>query len=214
MQVSTCIRSLGLSRTLDTTVTFTSCIYPLYSHSFLDILLNVSVANKRSNSSHRDEHRDVRRDVHNDVRLDVHSEVMRRFVKHEQRYTSQRRLIVTVLSASDRPLMIQQMLKRSSNVKKVLAQSSLYRNLVVLENVGVVQRIFSTDDVARYELNDDILGHHHHLVCSKCGDIRDVRIPESLESSLDSTLSKIAKSSGFQLDQHRLDLIGRCGNCR
>ena len=214
MQVSTSIRSLGLSQTLDSPVIFTSCIYPLYSHSFLDILLNVSVANKRSNSSHRDEHRDVRRDAHNDVHNDVHSEVMRRFVKNEQRYTSQRRLIVTVLSASDRPLMIQQMLKRSSNVKKVLAQSSLYRNLVVLENVGVVQRIFSTDDVARYELNDDILGHHHHLVCSKCGDIRDVRIPESLESSLDSTLSKIAKSSGFQLDQHRLDLIGRCGNCR
>ena len=206
MQVSTCIRSLGLSRTLDTTVTFTSCIYPLYSHSFLDILLNVSVANKRSNNEHSD--------VQNDVHQDVHSEVMRRFIKHEQRYTSQRRLIVTVLSASDHPLMISQMLKRSSNVKKVLAQSSLYRNLVVLENVGVVQRIFSTDDVARYELNDDILGHHHHLVCSKCGDIRDVRIPESLESSLDSTLSKIAKSSGFQLDQHRLDLIGRCGNCR
>ena len=214
MQVSTCIRSLGLSQTLDSTVTFTSCIYPLYSHSFLDILLNVSVANKLSNSSHSDVRRDVHNDVRRDVHNDVHGEVMRRFVKHEQRYTSQRRLIVTVLSASDRPLMIQQMLKRSSNVKKVLAQSSLYRNLVVLENVGVVQRIFSTDDVARYELNDDILGHHHHLVCSKCGDIRDVRIPESLESSLDSTLSKIAKSSGFQLDQHRLDLIGRCGNCR
>ena len=165
----------------------------------------MSVVNKRSNSSHSDEH--------NDVRLDVHSEVMRRFIKHDQRYTSQRRLIVTVLSASDRPLMIQQMLKRSSSAKKVLAQSSLYRNLVVLEDVGVVQRIFSTDDVARYELNDDILGHHHHLVCSKCGDIRDVRIPESLESSLDSTLEKIAKRSGFQLDQHRLDLIGRCGKC-
>ena len=206
MQVSTSIRSLGLSQTLDSPVIFTSCIYPLYSHSFLDILLNVSVANKRSNNEHSD--------VQNDVHHDVHSEVMRRFTKHEQRYTSQRRLIVTVLSASDRPLMIQQMLKRSSNTKKVLAQSSLYRNLVVLEGVGVVQRIFSTDDVARYELNDDILGHHHHLVCSKCGDIRDVRIPESLESSLDTALAKIARSSGFQLDQHRLDLIGRCGKCR
>lgn len=206
MRVSICIRSLGLSQTLDSIIRFTNYIHHLYSHSFSDILLNVSVANKRSNNEHSD--------VNNDVPHDVHSEVMRRFIKHEQRYTSQRRLIVTVLSASDRPLMIQQMLKRSSNTKKVLAQSSLYRNLVVLESVGVVQRIFSTDDVARYELNDDILGHHHHLVCSKCGDIRDVRIPESLESSLDTALAKIAKSSGFQLDQHRLDLIGRCGKCR
>ena len=163
------------------------------------------MVNKRSNNGNSD--------ANVGERGDVHGEVMRRFIKHDQRYTSQRRLIVTVLSASDRPLMIQQMLKRSSSAKKVLAQSSLYRNLVVLEDVGVVQRIFSTDDVARYELNDDILGHHHHLVCSKCGDIRDVRIPESLESSLDSTLEKIAKRSGFQLDQHRLDLIGRCGKC-
>lgn len=144
---------------------------------------------------------------------DIHGEVTRRFHKHKQRYTAQRHLIVTVLAASDRPMMIQQMLKRSSNTKKALAQSSLYRNLVVLEEVGVVQRIFSTDDIARYELNDDILGHHHHLVCSKCGDIRDVRIPESLESNLDITLEKIAKRSGFRLEQHRLDLIGRCGVC-
>ena len=169
----------------------------------------MSGINKRSNNGHGNKNGVEHRDVHGDV----HSEVMRRFIKHDQRYTSQRRLIVTVLSASDRPLMIQQMLKRSSSTKKVLAQSSLYRNLVVLEDVGVVQRIFSTDDVARYELNDDILGHHHHLVCSKCGDIRDVRIPESLESSLDSTLAKIAKRSGFQLEQHRLDLIGLCGKC-
>ena len=144
---------------------------------------------------------------------DVHGEVVRRFTKHKQRYTSQRRLIVRVLAESDRPLMILQMLKRSSSTKKVLAQSSLYRNLVVLENVGVVQRVFSTDDIARYELNEDILGHHHHLVCSKCGDIRDVRIPESLEANLDKTLLTIAKRSGFRLDQHRLDLIGRCGKC-
>lgn len=169
--------------------------------------------NKRSNNGHGNKNGVEYRDVHGDVHSDVHGEVTRRFMKHDQRYTSQRRLIVTVLSASDRPLMIQQMLKRSSSTKKVLAQSSLYRNLVVLEDVGVVQRIFSTDDVARYELNDDILGHHHHLVCSKCGDIRDVRIPESLESSLDSTLAKIAKRSGFKLEQHRLDLIGRCGKC-
>jgi len=144
---------------------------------------------------------------------DVHAEATRRFNQHDQRYTSQRRLIVTVLAATDRPLMIQQLIKRASSTKKVLAQSSLYRNLVVLENVGVVQRVFSTDETARYELNDDILGHHHHLVCSKCGDVRDVRIPEALELNLDATFLQIAKQSGFKLDQHRLDLIGRCSKC-
>ena len=118
-----------------------------------------------------------------------------------------------MLAAADRPLIIQQLIKRASSTKKVLAQSSLYRNLVVLENVGVVQRVFSTDEVARYELNDEILGHHHHLVCSKCGEVLDVRIPEALELNLDAALLQIAKRSGFKLDQHRLDLIGRCSKC-
>ncbi|MEY3413309.1 MAG: hypothetical protein RJA79_184, partial [Actinomycetota bacterium] len=81
----------------------------------------MSGINKRSNNGHGDKNGVEHRDVHGDV----HGEVMRRFIKHDQRYTSQRRLIVTVLSASDRPLMIQQMLKRSSSTKKVLAQSSL-----------------------------------------------------------------------------------------
>ena len=143
----------------------------------------------------------------------MHAEAIRKFNQHDQRYTSQRRLIVTVLAAADRPLIIQQLIKRSSSTKKVLAQSSLYRNLVVLESVGVVQRVFSTDEIARYELNDEILGHHHHLVCSKCGEVLDVRIPEELEQNLDAALLQIAKRSGFKLDQHRLDLIGRCSNC-
>ena len=144
---------------------------------------------------------------------DVHGEVVRRFTHHRQRYTAQRRGIVVVLAHSDRPLTIPQMLKRLIGAKGTLAQSSLYRNLAVLESVGVVQRVFSTDDVGRYELNDDILGHHHHMVCSKCGDVRDVRIPDSLETNLDSALTILAKRSGFRLDQHRLDLIGHCSKC-
>ncbi|NBY60852.1 MAG: transcriptional repressor, partial [Actinobacteria bacterium] len=56
-------------------------------------------------------------------------------------------------------------------------------------------------------------GHHHHLLCSECGDVRDVVIPEHLEKKLDNELGRIAKRSGFKLGQHRLDLIGRCQKC-
>jgi Fe2+ or Zn2+ uptake regulation protein len=51
------------------------------------------------------------------------------------------------------------------------------------------------------------------MVCSVCGDMRDVVIPEQLEEKLDSALTQLAKQSGFTLDQHRLDLIGRCKKC-
>ena len=147
---------------------------------------------------------------------EVHIEVARRFTKNDQRYSSKRRAIVALLKTSDRPLTISEILRRSKKFKDTkngIAQSSLYRNLVVLEEVGAVQKVISTDDNGRYELNEEILGHHHHMLCSKCGDVRDVIIPEQLEERLDATLTQIAKRSGFKLDQHRLDIIGRCKKC-
>lgn len=147
---------------------------------------------------------------------DVHVEVARRFVQHGQRYSSKRRAIVSMLETSDRPLTINEILQVSKSIndaKNAIVQSSLYRNLVVLEEVGAVQKVVSTDDNGRYELNEEILGHHHHLLCSECGDVRDVVIPEHLEQKLDKELGQIAKRSGFKLDQHRLDLIGRCQKC-
>jgi Fe2+ or Zn2+ uptake regulation protein len=146
----------------------------------------------------------------------VHIEVARRFVQHNQRYSSKRRAIVSLLENSDRPLTILEILQRSKSfkgTKNEIAQSSLYRNLVVLEEVGAVQRVVSTDDNGRYELNEEILGHHHHMLCSKCGDVRDVTVPAQLEEELDNALTQLAKRLGFKLDQHRLDLIGRCKKC-
>ena len=147
---------------------------------------------------------------------DVHIEVARRFIQHNQRYSSKRRAIVSMLETSDRPLTISEILQQAKNFKGTrneIAQSSLYRNLVVLEEVGAVQRIVSTDDNGRYELNEEILGHHHHMLCSVCGDVRDVTVPAQLEDELDDALTKLAKRLGFKLDQHRLDLIGRCKKC-
>jgi Fe2+ or Zn2+ uptake regulation protein len=145
-----------------------------------------------------------------------HPKVENSVVQHNQRYSSKRRAIVSMLETSDRPLTILEILQRSKSfkgTKNEIAQSSLYRNLVVLEEVGAVQRVVSTDDNGRYELNEEILGHHHHMLCSICGDVRDVTVPAQLEEELDNALTQLAKRSGFKLDQHRLDLIGRCENC-
>jgi len=149
-------------------------------------------------------------------RPDVHLEVGRRFAKHKQRYSNKRRAIVSLLETADKPLTITEILRRSKNIngrRDEIAQSSLYRNLLVLEDVGAIQRVASTDDLSRYELTEDILGHHHHMLCSSCGEMRDVKIPHRLEAELNATFKQLAKKSGFRLAQHRLDLIGRCKNC-
>ena len=95
-----------------------------------------------------------------------------------------------------------------------LAQSSAYRNLAVLEQAGVVHRIIANHEHARYELAQDLTEHHHHLICSRCGAVRDFTVPASLEAELERTLRQTATSNDFEADHHRLDLVGVCASCR
>lgn len=127
-----------------------------------------------------------------------------------QRYTPQRREIVEVLANVGHPLTTQDIRDHSNR----LAQSSVYRNLGVLEEFGIVTRVVTNGDLGRYELAEDLTGHHHHLICSQCGVVRDVVVPEALERDIDRALDTLSRREGFALDHHRLDVIGRCSACR
>jgi Fur family transcriptional regulator, ferric uptake regulator len=141
--------------------------------------------------------------------IDLHDVAASRLKKDGQRYTSRRRALVDVLTEAEQPLTIPQVLERRGD----LAQSSAYRNLAVLERAGVVHRIVTTDEFARYELAEDLTEHHHHLICSTCGDVTDFTVPDPLEDDLDRALERVAQRSGFQVDHHRLDLVGTCKTC-
>ena len=127
-----------------------------------------------------------------------------------QRYTDGRRALVAVLAGSSSPLTIPQVLERRPH----LAQSSVYRNLAVLERAGVVQRIVTTGEWARYELAEDLTEHHHHLICSGCGVVDDFRVSAQMERSLNQALDRVAGQLGFQVEGHRLDLVGLCERCQ
>ena len=127
----------------------------------------------------------------------------------DQRYTKNRRQLISILSNGTKPLTINQILEIDSG----LAQSSVYRNLSVLEEAGLVVRIITNDDHAHYELAEQILDHHHHIICSPCGEILDFHLSEKIEKALESSLKEIADNFGFSIDKHRLDLLGTCGDC-
>lgn len=126
-----------------------------------------------------------------------------------QRYTPGRRALVALLEATDRPLSMPDILRAD----RELAQSSVYRNLVVLEQAGVVHRIVTNGEFARYELAEDLAGHHHHAICTSCGAVDDFTVPDALERQLDAALRRIARKQGFAAVAHRLDLVGLCNDC-
>ncbi len=143
------------------------------------------------------------------VATDLHDIAHARLRKLGQRYTRGRRDLVDILDRADGPLTIPQVLELSDD----LAQSSAYRNLAVLEQAAVVHRIVTNDDFARYELAEDLTEHHHHLICSTCGDVADFTLDAKIEGDLDRVLGKVAGELAFAVDHHRLDLVGTCASC-
>lgn len=140
---------------------------------------------------------------------DLHLEVAARLRRTGQRYTSKRRAVVEIVAATRQPLSIPEILSG----RRRLAQSSLYRNLAVLEQAHVVRRIVTGEDFARFELAEDLSEHHHHLVCSSCGAVEDVMLPPNVERRVEGALSEAAASAGFVPAAHRLDVIGTCRDC-
>ena len=141
---------------------------------------------------------------------DLHATAAARLAADDQRYTGQRRALVELLVEIDQPLTIPQLLERQPG----LAQSSAYRNLAVLERAGVVHRIVTSDEFARYELAEDLTHHHHHhLICSSCGDVTDFEVSDAIEHDLETALAKVARRTGFRVSAHRLDLVGTCPTC-
>lgn len=140
----------------------------------------------------------------------VHATADERLRVDRQRYTDNRRELVDALLSADRPVTVVELLDDLEG----MAQSSLYRNLSVLEEAGVVHRLVTADDTARYELAEDLTGHHHHLICDTCGSVVDIDVPGSLEDGVSELSDSMARTHGFRIDHHRLDLIGQCADCR
>ncbi len=140
---------------------------------------------------------------------DLHHQVDERLRARDQRYTESRRQIVEALSATAGPVTLPTLLEQAPS----LAQSSAYRNLAVLEEVGIVRRLVHGADHAFYELAEDLTGHHHHLVCERCGSVQDVTLSARLEQSLDSAIDDLAKAQGFAPRHHTIDIHGLCSVC-
>lgn len=141
---------------------------------------------------------------------DVHGTIREQLRRTRQRYTAGRQRLVDLLLELDRPATIPELIDHGVPQ----SQSSLYRNLAILEQCGVVRRLASVDDVARYELDEALTEHHHHLVCSVCGRIDDITLPDDVEQSLTRATDGAGRARGYEIAAHRLELVGTCGGCR
>ena len=140
----------------------------------------------------------------------VHDQAALRLGVLDQRYTAVRRALVTTLADAGRPLSVPEILEANA----ALPQSSAYRNVTALIEAGVVRRVTGIDDHGRFELSEDLAGHHHHLACARCGKVEDVVPSGRLERAMDEAARAIAAAQGYEVIGHQFDLVGTCPACQ
>lgn len=143
--------------------------------------------------------------------MEMHAIARRRMDESGHLYTPGRQLVMEVLARLGAPVTIPTILGAEPGLK----QSSLYRNLAVLQETGLVTRVDVGDDYAYFELSEAVThDHHHHLVCRDCRSVIDIALPAPAERALDKAFEAAASDAGFTLEEHRVDLVGLCADCR
>lgn len=99
-----------------------------------------------------------------------------------------------------------------AHVGPAVPLSSLYRIIGDLVEAKVLIKLEFAEGFARFELDEELAAHHHHLVCNQCGAVADLELG-ALETMLDGTASTIGAQTGFVVHTHRLDFFGLCGPC-
>jgi len=84
--------------------------------------------------------------------------------------------------------------------------ATVYKTITLLKEMGQVLELGFGDDSSRYDGRQPT--PHPHLICVGCKTIVD------WESDLLTELAKVARTSGYQIVGHRLDLLGLCPDCQ
>lgn len=88
-----------------------------------------------------------------------------------------------------------------------LSLGTVYRNLTIFKNEGLVESVGSVDGLERFDGRTE---PHSHFVCTNCGAVIDIEGAE-LPTPL---LHQAEVSSGCQIGSYRLSYFGHCPKCR
>ena len=141
----------------------------------------------------------------------------RRFKKQGLRFTEPRRLILDILSATTEHLSAEDIFMAVHKIYSGIGLTTIYRNLELLEDMGLVHKFQFGDGRSRYEMSISPKkpGHHHHLICINCKRIIDYDdfIDEELEL-LKKVEAALTEKYRFKILNHRMEFYGLCKNCQ
>jgi Fe2+ or Zn2+ uptake regulation protein len=122
------------------------------------------------------------------------------------RLTPQRRVIAEVMGGEHVHLTAEEVLERARERLPEVSLATVYNALNELVSMGEVKQVDAGGGPTRYDPNTE--DGHHHLVCLKCGDLRDVH-----PQGLDALELARAQRFGYRIVNREVLFQGYCSDC-
>ncbi|MFN3344347.1 MAG: transcriptional repressor [Chloroherpetonaceae bacterium] len=117
-----------------------------------------------------------------------------------QRYSRQREEILRVVRETESHPTADWVYEQVRKTLPHVSLGTVYRNLNLLADEGLVQRVILDDGVVRFDGNTH---HHHHFICTKTGKIYDVALP--IDSEI---LAQFNAQTGFKATHFKIEFYG------
>ncbi len=89
-----------------------------------------------------------------------------------------------------------------------VSRATLYNTMQLFVDAGLVRKHLFNGSTAKYERVLPDASNHYHLVCRKCGKVKEVKAPEILKE-----LTKV-KSRTFHGEYFSVYVYGICSTCQ
>ncbi|MDU0258296.1 Fur family transcriptional regulator [Streptomyces sp. PU10] len=134
------------------------------------------------------------------------SDLLERLRERGWRLTAQRRVVVEVLDGDHVHLTADEVHARAARRLPEISRATVYNTLRELVHRGEVLEVSTDGRAKRYDPN----AHrpHHHLLCSRCGSMRDVRPTGDPLRDLPPS-----QSFGFTVSEVEVTYRGICPDC-
>jgi len=136
--------------------------------------------------------------------------------RYYERWTAPREAILGLLRRTSKHLSAKDIYAALYKMYPGIGLTTVYRTLDLLVRMGLIDKFTFGDGPNRYEYKpEDKKGHHHHVICSKCGKIIDYSdfLEEELEL-VEKTEKHLTKKYHFKVLGHNIEFYGLCEKCQ
>ncbi len=133
------------------------------------------------------------------------NEVMNTLKEQGYKLTEQRKAIVESIYKNNKYVSAKDILNNVQKKYPCVSFDTIYRNLNTLVDLGLVEEK-QFDGETRFKA-PCVEGHHHHLICSICGDITITK-----KCPMEFFLEDYEED--FKIENHKFEVYGICKKCQ